>query len=100
MELLYKELAKDEENDYAICITGDHSTPVSHGDHTFEPVPISLAGLSNILKVQKGETSTLSDGVESYDEISCASSEGALGRFSAYNIIPLLKSYAQKLIKH
>ncbi|KAI8467172.1 MAG: 2,3-bisphosphoglycerate-independent phosphoglycerate mutase-domain-containing protein [Monoraphidium minutum] len=28
---------------YALCVTGDHSTPVVFGDHSHEPVPFALA---------------------------------------------------------
>ena len=28
---------------YAICVTGDHSTPVDFGDHSHEPVPLAIA---------------------------------------------------------
>jgi 2,3-bisphosphoglycerate-independent phosphoglycerate mutase len=28
---------------YAICVTGDHSTPVEFGDHSHEPVPFAIA---------------------------------------------------------
>ena len=27
---------------FAICITGDHSTPVAYGDHSHEPVPFAI----------------------------------------------------------
>lgn len=40
---------KDHNNDYVICITGDHTTPTHFGDHTFEPVPILICLLSNFL---------------------------------------------------
>jgi hypothetical protein len=32
---------------YAVCITGDHSTPVVFGDHSHEPVPFTLAWVSD-----------------------------------------------------
>lgn len=28
---------------FAICITGDHSTPVAYGDHSHDPVPFAIA---------------------------------------------------------
>jgi len=28
---------------FAVCVTGDHSTPVVYGDHSHEPVPLALA---------------------------------------------------------
>lgn len=30
-----------------ICVTGDHTTPIIVGDHTHEPVPISMSLISN-----------------------------------------------------
>lgn len=29
-----------------IVLTGDHTTPISVGDHTFEPVPVSISTVS------------------------------------------------------
>lgn len=34
---------------YYVCVTGDHSTPVEYGDHSFEPVPFALCQLSNFV---------------------------------------------------
>jgi 2,3-bisphosphoglycerate-independent phosphoglycerate mutase len=31
------------------CVTGDHSTPVEYGDHSFEPVPFSLCRLEDFV---------------------------------------------------
>ena len=28
---------------FALCVTGDHSTPVVFGDHSHEPVPLAVA---------------------------------------------------------
>ena len=41
---------KDFNNDYIICVTGDHTTPTFFGDHSFEPVPILICLLSNYLE--------------------------------------------------
>lgn len=30
---------------YFLCVTGDHSTPVEYGDHSFEPVPFAICRL-------------------------------------------------------
>jgi 2,3-bisphosphoglycerate-independent phosphoglycerate mutase len=30
------------EKEFVICLTGDHTTPVEFGDHTFEPVPVAI----------------------------------------------------------
>ncbi|KAL3526666.1 hypothetical protein ACH5RR_011322 [Cinchona calisaya] len=34
---------------YFLCVTGDHSTPVEYGDHSFEPVPFALCRLKDFV---------------------------------------------------
>ncbi|XP_072996906.1 uncharacterized protein [Typha latifolia] len=34
---------------YYLCVTGDHSTPVEYGDHSFEPVPFTLCQLKDFV---------------------------------------------------
>lgn len=34
---------------YYLCVTGDHSTPVEYGDHSFEPVPFALCRLEDFV---------------------------------------------------
>ena len=34
---------------FFLCVTGDHSTPVEYGDHSFEPVPFSLCRLKDFV---------------------------------------------------
>ncbi|XP_030484027.2 uncharacterized protein LOC115700581 [Cannabis sativa] len=34
---------------YSLCVTGDHSTPVEYGDHSFEPVPFALCRLKDFV---------------------------------------------------
>lgn len=41
---------------YYICITGDHSTPVEYGDHSFEPVPFTLCRLKDFIGAVGGES--------------------------------------------
>ena len=38
----------DQQNQYIVCITGDHTTPIIVGDHTYEPVPIAISLASNV----------------------------------------------------
>lgn len=33
----------DDRQQYAIVVTGDHSTPVIFGDHSYEPVPFAAS---------------------------------------------------------
>ncbi|KAI3919361.1 hypothetical protein MKW92_008272 [Papaver armeniacum] len=41
---------------YSICITGDHSTPVEYGDHSFEPVPFTICRLKDYVGAVGGES--------------------------------------------
>lgn len=34
---------------YSLCVTGDHSTPVEYGDHSFEPVPFAICRLRDFV---------------------------------------------------
>ncbi|XP_052200180.1 uncharacterized protein LOC127806739 [Diospyros lotus] len=40
---------------YFLCVTGDHSTPVEYGDHSFEPVPFALCRLKDFVSAAGGE---------------------------------------------
>ncbi|CAM6097656.1 unnamed protein product [Calypogeia fissa] len=44
---------------YTLAITGDHSTPVEYGDHSFEPVPFSICHLRDLVKARGGEAAIL-----------------------------------------
>lgn len=35
--------------EYSLCVTGDHSTPVEYGDHSFEPVPFTMCRLKDFV---------------------------------------------------
>ena len=37
--------ASSTNGEYFIAVTGDHSTPVEYGDHSYEPVPFSIASV-------------------------------------------------------
>jgi 2,3-bisphosphoglycerate-independent phosphoglycerate mutase len=52
------------------ALTADHTTPCEVGEHTADPVPVAISGYG-----------VVADGVERYDERSCA--KGALGRINA-----------------
>lgn len=41
---------------YFLCVTGDHSTPVEYGDHSFEPVPFAICPLKDFVGVVGVET--------------------------------------------
>ena len=40
---------------YAICVTGDHSTPVVFGDHSHEPVPFALTWVRDAVAAAGGQ---------------------------------------------
>ncbi|KAL8240822.1 hypothetical protein R6Q59_014177 [Mikania micrantha] len=40
---------------FFLCVTGDHSTPVEYGDHSFEPVPFTLCSLKDYVGAVGGE---------------------------------------------
>ena len=86
--LLLSEL-RTSGDDYLLCVTGDHTTPTLYGDHTYQPVPIALAFLSNLTHTQN---SLYADTVLTFDEIACA--QGVLGRFSGSQIMQLLIKYS------
>ncbi|MBA0848642.1 hypothetical protein Goshw_005000 [Gossypium schwendimanii] len=44
---------------YFICVTGDHSTPVEYGDHSYEPVPFTICRLKDFVGAVGGESSVL-----------------------------------------
>jgi len=54
----------DQEKDYLICVTGDHTTPTVYGDHTFEPVPITMSLLRNITSKDDSLLSMMKDEVQ------------------------------------
>ncbi|PIA63391.1 hypothetical protein AQUCO_00201021v1 [Aquilegia coerulea] len=51
---------------YSLCITGDHSTPVEYGDHSFEPVPFALCRLENFVKAVGGEAIVMGTSLEPF----------------------------------
>jgi len=45
--------------EYSLCVTGDHSTPVEYGDHSFEPVPFTLCRLKDFVRAIGGESNVM-----------------------------------------
>jgi 2,3-bisphosphoglycerate-independent phosphoglycerate mutase len=66
-----------------IAVTADHSTPVAVGDHTGEPVPLSIWG-----------PHMRTDNVSQYGERPCAT--GSLGRITGKDLMKLLTSLAMR----
>ncbi|KAG9448680.1 hypothetical protein H6P81_008645 [Aristolochia fimbriata] len=51
---------------YSLCVTGDHSTPVEYGDHSFEPVPFTLCRLKDYVGAIGGEDAVLAASLDSF----------------------------------
>ncbi|MFW9956378.1 MAG: 2,3-bisphosphoglycerate-independent phosphoglycerate mutase [Candidatus Thorarchaeota archaeon] len=68
-------------DDVVIAVTGDHTTPVSIGDHQCDPVPIVI--WSNFIR---------SDSVKRFSEIDAAF--GALHTIRGVDVMPLLLGYS------
>ena len=66
-----------------VALAADHCTPVEKGDHSGDPVPLTIY-------VENG----IKDGVASYDEVSCA--RGALGRIRGVDLMPILIDKADR----
>nr|CCA14169.1 2 putative [Albugo laibachii Nc14] len=86
--------------DSIIVVTGDHTTPVDYGDHTFEPVPFTIAHVP-LVASSKASTkdrnraqfgSQVCDDVNQFSELAAA--RGALGRFSGDQVMSLIKHYS------
>ncbi|WP_457619938.1 2,3-bisphosphoglycerate-independent phosphoglycerate mutase [Methanopyrus sp.] len=69
-----------------VCLTADHSTPVTVGDHTADPVPVAIWTVD-----------ARRDPVEGYDEIAAA--RGCLGRFSGLRLLDVLRDLADRIEK-
>ncbi len=63
--------------DTVVVLTADHCTPVEAGDHTGDPVPLTIYSQT-----------TLKDEVDTFDEVSV--SRGAIGRIRGLNLMPIL----------
>lgn len=63
-----------------VAITADHSTPVSVGDHSGDPVPIAFYGMG-----------LRPDDVQTYGERPCA--KGGIGRMRGMDLMNVLSNY-------
>lgn len=52
--------------EYFLCVTGDHSTPVEYGDHSFEPVPFALCRLRDFVGAVGGESILMETSLEPF----------------------------------
>jgi 2,3-bisphosphoglycerate-independent phosphoglycerate mutase len=51
---------------YFLCVTGDHSTPVEYGDHSFEPVPFTMCRLRDFVSAVGGESAVLETSLDPF----------------------------------
>jgi len=66
-----------------VALAADHCTPVERGDHSGDPVPLTIYAEDGI-----------KDGTVSYDEVACA--RGALGRIRGKDLMPILMDKADR----
>ncbi|PKA63982.1 hypothetical protein AXF42_Ash004994 [Apostasia shenzhenica] len=59
------QVEKSANFEFYLCVTGDHSTPVEYGDHSFEPVPFALCKLRDFVAAV-GESSVVSTPLEDF----------------------------------
>ena len=74
------------EDDMVVAFTADHCTPVDAGDHTGDPVPLTIytQGL-------------VQDRCQSFNEADCA--YGRLGRLRGCDLLPVLMDMANRSTK-
>ncbi|KAI8071678.1 2,3-bisphosphoglycerate-independent phosphoglycerate mutase-domain-containing protein [Gongronella butleri] len=77
------------EMEFTLIVTSDHSTPVTHGDHSSEPVPFAISHVRHCMALKGCDT----DPVARFNEVDCAL--GSLGRFCGDQVMPLAKAYMQ-----
>uniref|UniRef100_K3WQF7 Metalloenzyme domain-containing protein n=1 Tax=Globisporangium ultimum (strain ATCC 200006 / CBS 805.95 / DAOM BR144) TaxID=431595 RepID=K3WQF7_GLOUD len=91
-----------QDHEVTIVVTGDHTTPVKYGDHTFEPVPLAIARVNSAYACLNAQSSSsevtgnanaspLVDSVQTFCELSVA--RGSLGRFAGDQLMGLIKKY-------
>ncbi|KAL7746008.1 hypothetical protein RI367_008686 [Sorochytrium milnesiophthora] len=78
---------------YTLVLTGDHTTPLGKGDHTYEPVPFTMAHLQDVERVMSSQTASAWDQVNMYDEISAG--RGHLGRFCGDQLMDVVKRFSR-----
>ncbi|EGC30367.1 hypothetical protein DICPUDRAFT_157906 [Dictyostelium purpureum] len=93
------EAQRNKKGNFTICLTGDHSTPVLTGDHSYEPVPFTITKVTNADKIinnPNNETfvknpNDFIDNVNKFSEIDCIG--GVLGRFPGSQVMNIICQY-------
>lgn len=98
LEKLVRRLGETCEEDYTrefiLVVTGDHTTPISYGDHTHEPVVFAMGQVSKLYRTIKNKEPFK----HTFDEIHCGSHHARLGRFTGMDIMPMLKRFRNSLL--
>ncbi|XP_073296182.1 uncharacterized protein [Primulina huaijiensis] len=68
---------------YYICVTGDHSTPVEYGDHSFESVPFTLCRLKDFVGAAGGESHVLETSLDPFPLPIVASGEEIVDEYQS-----------------
>ena len=82
-----------EQEDLLLVLTGDHSTPVTYGDHSHEPVPFMVCSINRAIQASQSRKATAPCDT-AFSEISAA--RGCLGRFpgsECFQVIRQAKEY-------
>ncbi|MGE4275488.1 MAG: 2,3-bisphosphoglycerate-independent phosphoglycerate mutase [Candidatus Methanomethylophilaceae archaeon] len=79
-------IREDLDDDMVVAFTADHCTPVEAGDHTGDPVPLTIytGGL-------------VQDRCQAFNEADCA--YGRLGRLRGSDLLPMLMDLANRSVK-
>ncbi|ORX62394.1 archaeal type cofactor-independent phosphoglycerate mutase [Hesseltinella vesiculosa] len=83
-----KDVEANNEMEFTVVVTSDHSTPVVRGDHSCEPVPFCINRVRQCMQADVSGCGLTSQG---FNEIDCAL--GSLGRFCGNQVMPLAKAY-------
>ena len=72
--------------DFVIAFTADHSTPCQMGDHSADPVPLTIYTEGTVI-----------DDAEKFSETGCA--KGRIGRIRGHDILPIMMDMANRTEK-
>eukprot|EP00741_Cyanophora_paradoxa_P007660 tig00001164_g7409.t1 len=75
--------------EFVVCVTGDHSTPVDFGDHSHEPVPFAVGPIP--------APGGVGGRARRFTEAACA--QGELGRFPGAFMLDVVKRAAGALLR-
>jgi 2,3-bisphosphoglycerate-independent phosphoglycerate mutase len=80
IDAMVAQIVEATQGQIILMVTGDHSTPVTYGDHTGEPCPVLIWG-----------PPVRRDSVTTFGET--AASQGGIGRIRGLDIVRILTSY-------